>query len=88
MPWCAKDLGLFPPILPEFRLLPSLFLSSKFTFFIEPEFDLNAFVDLIDLTLAVENVNSKLVDVVPFADVDIEEKVDIMLATADSLATS
>ena len=44
--------------------------------------------DLIDLTLAVEDVNSKLVDVVPFADVDIEEKVDIMLATADSLATS
>ena len=44
--------------------------------------------DLIDLTLAVEYVNSKLVDVVPFAEVDIEQKVDIMLATADSLATS
>ena len=39
--------------------------------------------DLIDLTLAVEYVNSKLVDVVPFAEVDIEEKVDIMLAKAD-----
>ena len=64
MPWCAKDLGLFPPILPEFRLLPPLYLSSKFTFLIEPEFDLNAFVDLIDLTLAVENSGFRLVNVV------------------------
>ena len=39
------------------------------------------------MTLAVEDANPKLVDVVAFADVDIEEKDDVMLATADILAT-
>ena len=35
----------------------------------------------------MEAANSKLVDVVVFADVDIEESVDDRLVTADSLAT-
>ena len=36
----------------------------------------SSFVDLIDVTLACEDTNSKLVDVVTFPDVDIEESVD------------
>ena len=35
----------------------------------------------------MEDANSKLVDVVAFADVEIEESVDDRLVTADSLAT-
>ena len=40
------------------------------------------------MTLSVECANSKLVDVVAFADADIEESVDDRLVTADSLATA
>ena len=35
----------------------------------------------------MEDVNSKLIDLVAFADVDIEESVDDRSMTADSLAT-
>ena len=38
------------------------------------------------MTLAVENANSKLVDVVLFADVDVQERVDDSLVTSGSLA--
>ena len=38
------------------------------------------------MTLAVENANSKLVDVVLFADVDIQDRVDDRLVTSGSLA--
>ena len=41
------------------------------------------------MTLAVEDVNPKLVDVAAFADADSEERVDhCWLVTADSLATA
>ena len=40
------------------------------------------------MTLAVADAESKLVDVVAFADVDIEESVEGGLGTADSLATT
>ena len=40
------------------------------------------------MTLAVEDVNPKLVDVAAFADADSEERVDHWLVTADSLATA
>ena len=40
------------------------------------------------MTLAVEDANSKLVDVVDFAVADIEESVDDKLVRADSLATA
>ena len=43
------------------------------------------FGDLTDVTLTLESVTSKLVDVVAFA--DIEESVHDRLVTADSLAT-
>ena len=38
------------------------------------------------MTLAVENANSKLVDVVLFADVDIQDRVVDWLVTSGSLA--
>ena len=44
--------------------------------------------DLTDTTLAVKDANSKLVDIVAFADADIEEGVDNMLVAANSLATA
>ena len=37
------------------------------------------------MTLAVENANSKLVDAVLFADVDIQDRVDDRLLTSGSL---
>ena len=40
------------------------------------------------MTLAVEDANSKLFDVVTFADVDIEESVDDQLVIDDSFATA
>ena len=40
------------------------------------------------MTLAVEEAKSKLVDVLAFADVDIEKSVEDGLVTADSLATT
>ena len=40
------------------------------------------------MTLAVEYANSKLFDVVTFADVDIEESVDDQLVIDDSFATA
>ena len=40
------------------------------------------------MTLAVENINPKLVDVAASADADSEEPVDHWLVTADSLATA
>ena len=40
------------------------------------------------MTLAVEEAKSKVVDVVAFADVDIEESVEDGLETADSLVTT
>ena len=45
-------------------------------------------MNLIDVTLTVADVKSKLVDVVASADVEIEEGVDDRLVTADSLAAS
>ena len=44
--------------------------------------------DLTDVTLAVEDANSKLVNIVTFADADIQESVDSMLVAANSLATA
>ena len=41
---------------------------------------------LTDVTLAVKGASSKLVGVVPFADVDIEKSVDNRLVTVDKLA--
>ena len=38
------------------------------------------------MTLAIENANSKLVDVFLFADVDIQDRVDDRLVTSGSLA--
>ena len=43
---------------------------------------------MTDTTLAVKDANSKLVDIVAFADADIEEGVDNMLVAANSLATA
>ena len=40
------------------------------------------------MTLAVADAESKLVDVVAFADVDIEESVDDSSVTTDSLVTT
>ena len=40
------------------------------------------------MTLVVEDANSKLIEVVTFADADIEESVGGRLMTADSWATS
>ena len=40
------------------------------------------------MTLAVEDANSKLIDVVTFAHADIEESVDYRSVRADSLATA
>ena len=45
-------------------------------------------VNLIDVTLTVADVKSKLVDVVASADVDIDEGVEDRLVTADSLAAT
>ena len=45
-------------------------------------------VDLTGVTLAVEDSNSKPVDVVAFAFVDIQESVEDRMVTADSLATA
>ena len=39
----------------------------------------SCFVDLTDVTLAFEDANSKLLDVVSVADVDAEERVDLSL---------
>ena len=44
--------------------------------------------DLNDMTLAVEDVNLKLIDLVAFADADNEKRVDDWLVTAGSLATA
>ena len=46
----------------------------------------SCFVDLTDVTLAVEDSNTKLVDVVAFAGVDTKESVDDRLVTAECLA--
>ena len=40
------------------------------------------------MTLVVEDANSKLIEVVTFADADIEESVDDRLVTTDSRATA
>ena len=40
------------------------------------------------MTLAVEDVNLKLIDLVAFADADNEKRVDDWLVTAGSLATA
>ena len=42
---------------------------------------------MIEVPLDVEDVNSKLVDIVVFADVDFEENVDCRLVRAESLET-